>query len=144
MTPVSGGTRTRKRSRRFGGGESIGGYQLGATLERRTGPYQAYEAIEETSGWRAVLKIVEPPAGLDRDALEELAGGLRKQARIRQPNVVSLLDAGTDGKRLWVATEQVPNVTLAVTPRVTACRRTRIVPAAEPRHVPDPRLARRP
>lgn len=95
-------------------------FEDGAPTDVRTlGRFELRERVGQGgmgfvySGWdpdlarRVAIKVVRPRIGSD-DGHERLLAEARTLARIQHPNVVTILDAGRTGDRVWLAMEFIP------------------------------------
>lgn len=66
-----------------------------------------YAAWDPDLARRVAIKVVRPDAARDESG-STLLSEARTLARLQHPNVVTLLDAGRTGRRVWIAMEFVP------------------------------------
>jgi tetratricopeptide (TPR) repeat protein len=89
-------------------GERLGPYELRAELGRGAAG-SVHVAVDGRTGQEVALKVLLPAA---EQARRRLVLEARALARLRHPHIVSLLDAGEDRGRPWLALELVRGRTL--------------------------------
>ncbi|HEV2812178.1 MAG TPA: protein kinase, partial [Solirubrobacteraceae bacterium] len=87
-------------------GAVLAGYRLGERLRPgRVGT--VYEAVEESSGRRVALRVVEPPQASRPDLRDRLLAAAEAQGRVGSPHVVAIDRAGEEDGLLFVAMQLV-------------------------------------
>lgn len=90
----------------------IGDYRLGARLGG--GPTSAvYAAEHQTSGRRVALKLIAADLKDEPETRERFLREARVTAALSHPNIVRVIDAGTDEGRLFIVMERLEGLPLA-------------------------------
>jgi eukaryotic-like serine/threonine-protein kinase len=91
--------------------DPIGGVQPFAELARN-GPTVVYKGYQQAHGRVVLLKAVRSELAAEAGFAERLAEEARLAARVRHPNVVAVLESGTDGATGYLVTEFVEGLDL--------------------------------
>ena len=71
-----------------------------------------YLAVDETLGRKVAVKVMHQEISDQQDQLERFRREARAVAQLSHPNLVGVIDAGTDGGRPYIVFEYVPGQTL--------------------------------
>jgi serine/threonine-protein kinase len=71
-----------------------------------------YLAVDETLGRKVAVKVLHQEISDQQDQLERFRREARAVAQLSHPNLVGVIDAGTDGGRPYIVFEYVPGQTL--------------------------------
>jgi serine/threonine protein kinase len=93
-------------------GMRIGQYRIEGRLATG-GMGEVWLAEHEFMGRRVALKVIAPHLSQTAPVVRRFLHEVRMLAELKHPNIVSALDAGRDGGRLFLVMEFVPGVDLA-------------------------------
>ena len=93
-------------------GHEIAGFRIREPLGDQSGIGRVYLADEASTKREIALKVFDPDASENPQIRESFAKLSRAQAGFRHPHVVRILDAGTDGRHLYIAMSLVRGPTL--------------------------------
>jgi serine/threonine protein kinase len=92
-------------------GDFCGPYEIMASLGAG-GVGDVYEAVHTYTGRPVALKCLQSRHVNDEDMTDRMRREARGLAKLNHPNIVTVLDAGTDGQTVWMAMELLSGKTL--------------------------------
>jgi serine/threonine protein kinase/Tfp pilus assembly protein PilF len=92
-------------------GELIGHYRV-VSLIGIGGMGEVYLALDEQLGRKAALKLLPDSLTTDEAQLSRFKNEARSASALNHPNILTVYEIGTEGKRQFIATEFIEGITL--------------------------------